>query len=143
MRSHCASGRALAQFNRRALRFPTVLLMRTSVQTFPRAFVRLATAGGFLLAAACHNVKLTPQAEAVRVIRDASQVTRCRFVDDVVSSDRLSGGLVNRDLAEENAYKILKQKTAKLGANTVLVSASTSGIQGAGLKGKAYACSGA
>ena len=91
--------------------------------------------------AGCHNVKLTPDAEAVRVIRDASQVTRCRFVKDVESSDRLSGGLINRDLAEENAYKILKQKTAKLGANTVLLSNSTSGYQGAALKGKAYTCS--
>ena len=90
--------------------------------------------------AACHNVKLTPQAESVRVIRDAAQVSRCRFVDDVESSDRLSGGLINRELAEQNAYKILKQKTAKLGANTVLISGSTSGLQGAAMKGKAYAC---
>lgn len=95
-----------------------------------------------LALAACHNVKLTPEAEAVRVLREPSQVSRCRFVDDVVSSDRLSGGLINREKAEENAYKILKQKTAKLGANTVLISSSTSGYQGAGLKGKAYACSG-
>ena len=93
-----------------------------------------------LALAACHNVKLTPEAEAVRVLREPSQVSRCRFVDDVVSSDRLSGGLINREKAEENAYKILKQKTAKLGANTVLISKSTSGYQGAGMKGKAYSC---
>ena len=90
---------------------------------------------------ACHNVKLTPEAEAVRVIRDASQISRCRFISDVESSDRLSGGMINREKAEDNAYKILKQKSAKLGANTVLVSTSTSGYQGAGMKGKAYTCS--
>jgi Domain of unknown function (DUF4156) len=102
----------------------------------------LTIALGALALSACHNVQLTPQAEAVRVLRDASQVSRCRFVDDVESSDRLSGGLINREKAEENAYKILKQKTAKLGANTVLISSSTSGYQGAGMKGKAYACGG-
>lgn len=116
--------------------------MRTSSPTHPRASNRLALSIAVLTLAACHNVKLTPQADAVRVIRDASQVTRCRFVDDVVSSDRLSGGLINREKAEENAYKILKQKTAKLGANTVLLSTATSGYQGAGMKGKAFACSG-
>lgn len=95
-----------------------------------------------LTLAACHRVTLTPQEEAVRVIRDGAQVSRCRFVKDVESSDRLSGGVVNREKAEANAYKILKQKTAKLGANTVLLAAATSGYAGAGMKGKAYACSG-
>ncbi len=88
----------------------------------------------------CHNVNLSPEAKAVRVIRDASLVRTCRFVSDVESSDRLSGGLINRDKAEENAYKILKDKTAKLGANTVLISAATSNYRGAGMQGKAYAC---
>lgn len=93
--------------------------------------------------AGCHRVSLSPQEEAVRVIRDAGQVSRCRFVADVESSDRITGGLVNRDKAEENAYKILKQKTAKLNANTVLVAAASSGYTGSVMKGKAYACSGA
>ena len=106
-----------------------------------RQLLTLMITTGALALAACHTVQLSPQAEAVRVLRDASQVSRCRFVDDVVSSDRLSGGLINREKAEENAYKILKQKTAKLGANTVLISSSTSGYQGAGMKGKAYSCS--
>jgi Domain of unknown function (DUF4156) len=96
-----------------------------------------------LVVAGCHRVSLSPAEEAVRVIRDAGQVSRCRFVKDVESSDRLSGGLVNREKAEENAYKILKQKTAKLGANTVLIATTSSGYAGAGMKGKAYACSGA
>jgi hypothetical protein len=116
-----------------------------------RAFLLLRTLSGHLVAltlmafvfAGCHRVSLSPQEEAVRVIRDVSQVSRCRFVKEVVSSDRLSGGLVNRDRAEENAYKILKQKTAKLGANTVLLEGASSSYAGAGLKGKAYACSGA
>lgn len=95
-----------------------------------------------MITAACHNVKLTPEAESVRVIRETAQVTRCRFIDDVESSDRLSGGLINRELAEENAYKILKQKASRLGANTVLISDSKSGYQGAALKGKAYVCGG-
>lgn len=95
-----------------------------------------------LTVAGCHRVTLSPQEEAVRVIRDASQVSRCRFISDVESSDRLSGGVVYREKAEENAYKILKQKTAKLGANTVLVAAATSGYSGTAMKGKAYACSG-
>lgn len=95
-----------------------------------------------LLLTGCHNVRLTPEAEAVRVIRDAAQVSRCRFLSDVESSDRLSGGVLYREKAEENAYKILKQKSAKLGANTVLLSSSSSGYQGAGMKGKAYACAG-
>jgi hypothetical protein len=95
-----------------------------------------------LAAAACHRVTLSPQEEAVRVIRDANQVKGCRFVSDVVSSDRITGGLINRDKAEENAYKIIKQKTAKLGANTVLVAAASSGYTGSEMKGKAFACNG-
>ena len=108
---------------------------RVNIRTTP------VTTLAAVIPVACHNVKLTPQAESVRVIRDAAQVSRCRFVHDVESSDRLSGGLINRELAEENAYRILKQQTARLGANTVLSSGSTSGLQGAAMKGKAYACS--
>lgn len=111
-------------------------LLRSRVTaTFAIPIVVLTVAG-------CHRVSLSPQEEAVRVIRDASQVSRCRFISDVESSDRITGGLVNRDKAEENAYKILKQKTAKLGANTVLVAAAASGYMGSAMKGKAYSCSG-
>jgi hypothetical protein len=91
--------------------------------------------------AGCHRVTLSPQEQAIRVIRDPAQVSQCKFVKDVESSDRLSGGLVNREKAEETAYMILKQKAAKLGANTVLLSTASSGYSGAAMKGKAYACS--
>ncbi len=93
-----------------------------------------------LAVAACHRIALTPQEEAVRVIRDPALVTRCRAVKEIESSDRLSGGLVNREKAEANTYMILKQKAAKLGANTVLINSASSGIAGAGMKGTAYAC---
>jgi hypothetical protein len=91
--------------------------------------------------AGCHRVTLTPQEQAVRVIRDQAQVSQCKFVQEVESSDRLSGGLVNREKAEETAYMILKQKASKLGANTVLLSTASSGYSGAAMKGKAYTCS--
>ena len=116
--------------------------MRMSPLHRSRVTANVATAILLLTLAGCHRVSLSPQEEAVRVIRDASQVSRCRFVNDVESSDRITGGLVNRDKAEENAYKILKQKTAKLGANTVLVAAASSGYTGSAMKGKAYSCSG-
>ena len=102
----------------------------------------LTAAVSILALAACHNVKLSPEAEAVRVLRDPSQVSGCRFVNDVDSSDRLTGGLIFKEKSEENTYKILKRKTAELHANTVVITASSSGIQGAALKGKAYSCSG-
>jgi Domain of unknown function (DUF4156) len=142
MRSRCAAPGKRLTFIHPLAAFRRKSTMRTSRPVISRALSCVALTAAAFAVAGCHNVKLTPQAEAVRVLRDPTQVTRCRFVDDVVSSDRLSGGLINRELAEENAYKILKQKTAKLGANTVLVSASTSGIQGAGMKGKAYQCAG-
>ena len=44
------------------------------------------------------------------------------------------------ELAEENAYKMLKQNTATLGATTVLISGTISGLQGAAIVGKAYSC---
>jgi Domain of unknown function (DUF4156) len=100
----------------------------------------LTVAVSTLALAGCHNVKLSPEAESVRVLRDASQVSGCRFVRDVDSSDRLSGGLIFKEKSEENAYKILKQKTAELHANTVVIVTATSGLQGAVMKGKAYTC---
>lgn len=115
--------------------------MQHSLMVFTGGRHRVALPLLLITLSACHNVKLTPEAQAVRVLRDRTQVSRCRFISDVESSDRLSGGMINREKAEDNAYKILKQKSAQLGANTVLVSTSTSGYQGAGMKGKAYACS--
>ena len=97
---------------------------------------------GTVTLGACHRVNLSPEEDSVRVLRDPNQVTRCRFVKEVSSSDRLTGGIVNREKAEENAYKILKQKTARLGANTVLVDRSYSGMAGTAMKGKAFACHG-
>ncbi|MBC7843892.1 MAG: DUF4156 domain-containing protein [Gemmatimonadaceae bacterium] len=116
--------------------------MRTSSMLRARTTVTFALPIVMLTMAGCHRVSLNAQEEAVRVIRDASQVSECRFVSDVESSDRITGGLINREKAEENAYKILKQKTAKLGANTVLIAAASSGYTGSEMKGKAYACRG-
>lgn len=102
----------------------------------------LTAAVSMLALGACHNVKLSPDAEAVRVLRDPSLASGCRFINDVDSSDRITGGLIFKEKSEENAYKILKRKTAELHANTVVITASSSGIQGAVLKGKAYSCNG-
>lgn len=107
----------------------------------PHAHQLIALAVAVLGVAGCHRVTLSPQEQAIRVIRDPAQVSQCKFVEDVESSDRLSGGLVNREKAEETAYMILKQKAAKLGANTVLLSTASSGYSGAAMKGKAYTCS--
>jgi hypothetical protein len=114
------------------MRFASPLRRRT------RNLLELTVA--ILAAAGCHRIALTPQEEAVRVIRDPAQVTRCRAVKEIESSDRLSGGLVNREKAEANTYMILKQKAAKLGANTVLINSASSGMAGAGMKGTAYVC---
>jgi hypothetical protein len=89
---------------------------------------------------ACVTTKLTPDAEAVRVVSDAQAVTGCTYVAEVEGGDSMNGGLLGQGAAEENAYRRLKNAAAKAGANTVLLATSRTGTSGSKYRGAAYTC---
>ena len=99
----------------------------------------------FLLAftACARAVNLSPAAEAVRVTSNPDAVKGCKFIAEVTGADRLNGGMMGQMAAEENATRFLKKNASEAGANTVLVSASTTGMSGSRKRGEAYACTAA
>ena len=98
----------------------------------------------FLAFTACARaVNLSPAAEAVRVTSNPDAVKGCKFIAEVTGADRLNGGMMGQMAAEENATRFLKKNASEAGANTVLVSASTTGMSGSRKRGEAYACTAA
>jgi hypothetical protein len=91
-------------------------------------------------ASACIRVQLTPEAERVRVTANSEAVKGCKLVGEVTGSDRLNGGMAGQMAAEENANRFLKLNAANMGANTVLITGSTTGMSGSRKRGEAYAC---
>jgi len=94
-----------------------------------------------IMLAGCVHVQLTPEGEKVRVTSNADAVKGCKLMGNVDASDRMNGGIAGQMAAEENAQRTLKNKTAAMGANVVLVSTSTTGMSGSRVRGEAYACS--
>jgi hypothetical protein len=89
---------------------------------------------------ACVNVKLLPEAKLVRVTSNVEAVTECSLLGEVKGADHFNGGIIGQGAAEENAYRMLKNNAAKMGANTVLVSTGSVGMSGARQRGEAYKC---
>ena len=90
--------------------------------------------------AACVTTRLTPEGQQVRVTTNQDAVKGCTLIGNVESSDKMNGGMVGQMAAEENANRRLKNDAAKMGANVVLFTNSTTGMSGSRVRGEAYRC---
>lgn len=93
-----------------------------------------------LLLAACVTTKVTPEGEAVRVTTNPEAVKGCRFVGDVSASDRMNGGALGQDAAEENTHRRIKNATAAAGGNVAFLQNSDVSVYGASKRAEAYRC---
>lgn len=101
---------------------------------------RLVPIVAFAATSGCVTTRLTPEAELVRVTANAEAVKGCTLLGNLEASDKLNGGMAGQMAAEENANRRLRNDAAKLGANTVLLSSSTTGMSGSRARGEAYKC---
>ena len=90
--------------------------------------------------AACVTTHLTPEGEAVRVTSNPETVKGCTSLGEIAADDKMNGGMIGQMAAEENANRRLRNDAAKLGANTVLLASSTTGMSGSRVRGEAYRC---
>lgn len=88
----------------------------------------------------CVTTRLSPEAERVRVTSNPEAVKGCTLLGPIDASDRINGGIAGQMAAEENAQRRLRNKAAEMGANTVLLATSTTGMSGSRARGDAYAC---
>ena len=102
--------------------------------------MRLALLLLVALLPACVTTTLKDGAEAVRVTDNVDAVKGCKYLGEVVASDRMNGGLLGMDAAEENTYRRLKNRALELGANTVHVQRASTSPVGAKARGEAYQC---
>lgn len=89
-----------------------------------------------LLLPALGCISASPAANAVRMTSNPDVVRNCKFVGNVRATSGW-GGHAGTGIAGHNTDVALREKTAKLGGNTVFVVAS--GIHAAG---EAYSCPG-
>lgn len=90
----------------------------------------------------CVTTRTTPAGQAVRITSNPEIVRGCAFLGEVVGKDRMNGGLLGQGAAEENATRRVKNTAAEMGADTVLISTSTTGFSGSTIRGEAYRCKG-
>lgn len=106
---------------------------------FMRNFLIATTA--ILVAPALTSCATTlPPPDGVRMTSQIAHPENCELVGEVRGDNNLYGGYFMHDVAEKSANSQILQNAAKLGANTVLVEESTTGILGANMRGKAYRC---
>jgi hypothetical protein len=88
----------------------------------------------------CVTTRVQPGAESVRVTTNADVVQGCEYLGAVKASDRMNGGLIGQDAAEENVDRRLKNKTHAMGGNVVHVQRGGAVYAGASMRGEAYRC---
>lgn len=102
-----------------------------------RAFLAVASV---IAVAGCVTTQLTPGGQRVRVTPNPDVVRGCTYLGPIESSDLMNGGMIGQSAAEENANRRLRNDAAKMGANVVLVSTSTTTTSGSRVRGEAYGC---
>lgn len=89
---------------------------------------------------ACVTVGLTPEGARVRMTSNPDVVRGCSYIGQVQGTDHMNGGLSGQGAAEENAMREVRNRAAKIGADTVHLVTSTTGFSGAAVRGEAYIC---
>jgi hypothetical protein len=93
------------------------------------------------LLAGCVTTTLQPGAAAVRVTTNPDVIASCSYVGQVKASDRMNGGLLGQDAAEENTHRRLQNRAHAMGGNAVFVNSSAADLSGARARGEVYSCS--
>lgn len=92
------------------------------------------------LLASCVTTRLTPDASRVRVTGNSAVVSGCEYLGDVKASDRMNGGLVGQDAAEENTDRRMRNAAAAMGGNVVHLQRERADYFGASARGEVYRC---
>ena len=85
-------------------------------------------------------VSLSPEGEKVRVTSNSEAVRNCTLLGEVKGAEHMWGGFAGQGIAEDNAYKELKNRAAAMGGDTVLMVTSSTGFSGSVQRGEAYRC---
>lgn len=81
-----------------------------------------------------------PPPGGTRMTSRLAHPEHCQYVGDVRSDEGLYPRIHMLDLDQRAASSRIMQEAADLGANTVEVTSFTTGLTGANMAGKAYAC---
>lgn len=84
-------------------------------------------------------VSLTPQGNRARVTSNPAVVEGCDYLGEV-KGDSAWGGYATQSTGEKEAWKELKNEAGAMGADTVLLTKSTTGFSGSVTRGEAYRC---
>lgn len=94
-----------------------------------------------VLLAACVKTSLNPQAERVRLTLNRDEVKGCRLIGNVEASQTKTALFFGQGAAQETVRRQLRNDTAKMGGNFVVVASSETGMTSTRSRGEAYACS--
>lgn len=103
---------------------------------------RIAVLVAALAISGCVTTQLKPGAESVRITSNPEVVRGCKVIGEVRAADRMNGGMVGQDAAEENTYRRLRNAAVDMGANVVYLERAGTGYYGASARGEAYICGG-
>ena len=92
---------------------------------------------GLLFLASC--VSTTPAGERVRVTSNPEAVRECTYLGAVEGRSSW-GGYAGQSTGEKNSMAKLQNKAAEMGADTVLLVTSHSGVGGSQQRGETYRC---
>lgn len=94
----------------------------------------------FVLVAGCARTRLAPQASRVRVTLNQDDVKGCRLIGSVEASRKRYLWFPGKGTSQESVSRQLRNDAAKVGANVVVLTSSTTGMTRSESRGQAYAC---
>jgi Domain of unknown function (DUF4156) len=81
----------------------------------------------------CALTQLSPNGREVRITEKPDVVKNCKLIGPVKGEDHLNGGIYGQVDAEVNATRRLQNAAASMGADTVLLSTSETGLMGSSM----------
>ena len=94
----------------------------------------------FVLVAGCARTRLAPQATRVRLTLNHDEVRGCRLIGSVEASRRRYLWFPGKGASQESVSRQLRNDAARLGANVVVLTSSTTGMTRSESRGQAYVC---
>ena len=79
------------------------------------------------------SARLSVEGRRVRQAVSFTDVKECTLIKEVKGSDRKNGGIFGQGKARRNAIRQIKNKSARLGANTFLIVDENTGLFGASI----------
>jgi len=101
--------------------------------------MRLISIFSFIFVGACSSIPIDGS-ERIRITNNQSVIKDCKYIGMVKGVDRFNGGTLGQGIAEDNARVLIRNDAFLVGADTILLTSTSTNTGGSLIEGEGYQC---